>query len=173
MPVLRRSILLIFVFVLGGCATYVYQAEIRADDSSGVLRQTQLYWTKTDPLIGRAKAGPAVLRTACGTPVTYVEQPDGIVFRGVPGQDRLAGKAVSVAPGQVCGRFLGYRRFTAIKGNAVRLTIHCEPLPNEFSVGRTYLKAREAPYDFPLHVEKYWSLLGRSPVPPPPTCHGR
>lgn len=168
MPVLNRAAVLVFVVLLNGCATYVYQGEIRAEDSSGVARRTQLYWTKTDPLIGSAKAGPAVLRTACGTPVTYVEQPDAIVFRGVPGQDRLAGQEVSVAPGQECGRFLGYRHFAVIRDGELRLTIHCEPVNDEFSVGRAYLQARQEPYTFPIHVEEHWSLLGRMPDPPPP-----
>lgn len=166
-----RFVLVGFIIVANGCATYVYQGEIRAKDSRGVERQTQLYWTRTDPLIGRAKAGPAILRTACGTPVTYVEQPDSIVFRGVPGQDRMVGQSASVRPGDVCGRFVGHKRFIDIGAGALQLTIRCVPLTDEFSVARAYLQARPAPYTFPVHEEKRWSLLGTVPnAPPPPPC---
>jgi hypothetical protein len=155
----------------GGCATYVYQGHIRANDSLGVQREALLYWTRTDPLVGKAKAGPAVLRTACGTPVTYVEHPDAIVFRGTPGQDRLAGQNASVGPNQECGRFLHYRRFVAIGPGNVRLTIHCEPLTDAFSVGRAYLHARPEPYTFPIEVTRHWSLFGGAPdIPTPPAC---
>jgi len=166
-----RFALIAFVVLVSGCATYVYQGDIRAADSSGVERQTRLYWTKTDPLIGAAKAGPAVLRTACGTPVTYVEQPNAIVFRGTPGQDRLAGQSGSVQSGQVCGRFIGHQHFVDIGAGPLRLTVHCVPMTDEFSVGRAYLQARQAPYTFQVHEQKHWSLLGTVPdVPPPPPC---
>jgi len=157
--------------LLAGCANYVYEGEIQAPDSNGVERETQLYWTKTVPLIGRNKAGPAILRTACGTPVTYAQQSERIVFRGDPGKDRLAGQADNVAPGQECGRFVGRSRLADIPAGPVRLTIHCVPATGEFSIGRAYLKARQEPYEFDVHEDKHWSFLGRTPaLPPPPAC---
>lgn len=159
------------IILLNGCATYVYQGDIRAKDSNGVERQTVLYWTKTDPLIGSAKAGPAVLRTACGTPVTYDQQSDAIVFRGSPDKDRLAGQHEAVRSGQVCGRFVGHTRFVEIGPGPLQLTIHCAPLTSEFSVSRAYLQARQAPYTFAIHEQKHWSLVGTVPAaPPPPPC---
>ena len=159
------------IAVAQGCTTYVYRGDLVAKDSDGKERAVVLYWPKTVPLIGQSKAGPASLRTACGTPVTYAEQEEGIVFRGTPGQDRLRGNSQPLTRQEVCGRFLDRVRFVDIPDGALRLTIVCEPVKDEFSVGRAYLQARARPYEFAITRAKSWSLLGREPaLPAPPEC---
>lgn len=170
MMMLIRMALLPMAVMLCGCTHYLYHGTIQAEDSAGVERETILYWTRTDPLVGPAKADTAVLRSACGTPVSYVTRPEGIVFIGTPGEDRPAGESESVERGQACGRFLDHERLVDVGRGAVELTVRCEPVTGEFSVGRAYLKAREHPYTFVMHVERDTSLFGNVFQAPVPEC---
>jgi len=106
-----------------------------------------------------------------GSGKSWPVQGDAIVFRGTPGQDRLAGQSESVDRNQECGRFLHYHRFVAIDPGSIQLTIHCEPLTNAFSIGRANLQARPERYTFPIEVTRHWSLFGGMPdIPAPPAC---
>lgn len=165
-----RILLSAALLVLAGCANYQYVGEKMALDSEGEERQTLLYWHKTAPLIGAAKADSAVLRTACGTPVTFVDRSQGIVFVGTPGDDRPAGVDTSVTQGQVCGRILDHSSLLDIEPGALRVSMQCEPLVDDFSVNRAYLAAREAPYVFEMEEQKRLSLFGNPFAAPVPEC---
>ena len=164
--------LLLVLITLQGCANSLYQSEISAQDSQGQTRQFVLYWTKTEPIIGEPKAGPAVLLTQCGVPVTFVEQPGEIVFRGVPGQDRLANQDM-LPEDRICGRFVGETTFIDLEAGILSLTMVCEPIIGDFSVNRAYLKASPDLYQFQVSGKKSWSLFGKRPdAPKPPACPG-
>ncbi len=168
LPIVSLGLL---VGVLQGCANYLYQGEITAQDSSGQERRVVLYWPKTDPLLGDPKAGPAILLTQCGARITFVERPERIVFRGTPSQDRPSGQDVTISEGQICGRFVGEKRFVDIDGGTLSLIISCEPITSEFSLNRAYLRASPDPYQFQIKEDKSWSLFGKVPdAPKPPAC---
>lgn len=162
--------------LLTGCTNYLYQGRIKAEDSAGKQRDVVLYWTKTNPLIGDEKADMAHVLTECGALIVFENQPQGIVFRGDPQRDRLAAFAtITAQPSQTmeCGRMLHAQRLTEVGQGKVSLTIRCEPKTNEFSVKPvTYIKAREAAYEFNVRENKQWSFLGRTPkAPEVPTCN--
>lgn len=156
-----------------GCANHVYQGEISALDSKGKERQVVLYWTKTDPLLGKAKAGPASLLTECGVPILFDEQETGIFFRGTPGQDHLVIGETGDSIDMVCGRFNNQNKFTEIEDGTLSVSVYCIPLVDEFSLAsrRSYIQARQAPYQFPVTSRKQISLFGKIPdVPGPFDC---
>lgn len=168
-------VMLLLGSFLTGCTNYLYQGRIKAEDSAGKQRDVVLYWTKTDPMIGDAKADMAHVLTECGALVVFENRPEGIVFRGDPQRDRLAAFAtITAQPSQTmeCGRILHRQRLTDLGQGKVALTIRCEPKSNEFSVKPlTYIKAQESAYEFDVRENKQWSLLGSVPeVPAVPTC---
>lgn len=176
---MQKKIFTLLVLLLGsllaGCTNYVYQGAIKAEDSAGKEREVVLYWSKTDPLIGDEKADMAHLLTECGALIVFDNQPEGIIFRGDPQRDRFASfaaAAASTSNTMECGRILHKQSLTELGKGKVSLTIHCEPQSNEFSVKPlTYIKAREAAYDFDVRERKQWSFLGSTPAAPPvPTC---
>jgi len=163
------------VAVLAGCTNLLYQGEISAKDSYGKERHFVLYWTKSDPLIGEAKAGPAILLTECSplTRIDFNEQSEGIVFRGMPGLDQLADGGGPATQNMICGKFTNYGKFTEAKEGPLLLAIFCKPVQNEFAVQpRNYLAAGQEPHVFTI-VEKIrrWSVFGETlPGPPVPEC---
>jgi hypothetical protein len=176
---MQKKLFTVFILLLAsqlvGCTNYLYQGAIKAEDSAGKQRQVVLYWSKTDPLIGDEKADMAHLLTECGALVVFENQPQGIIFRGNPDRDRLANTG-AVTPNAEntleCGRILHAQRLTELGKGKVSLTIRCEPISNEFSVKPlTYIKAREAAYDFDVSESKSWSFLGSTPkAPAVPKC---
>jgi hypothetical protein len=173
---LVMAVVLMLSSVLNGCTNYLYQGSIKAEDSAGKQRQVVLYWSKTEPFIGDEKADMAHLLTECGSLVVFENQPSGIIFRGEPQRDRLVNPQAttggSPAETMECGRIQGPRRLVDVGRGKVSLTIQCEPVSGEFSVQkRTYLKAREAAYDFEVTEKKKWSFLGSTPAAPKvPDC---
>jgi hypothetical protein len=167
-------ILVVLGLSLQGCSSYLYEGKIQAKDSAGRDRQVIIYWTKTGGFFAKPKAGPARLLTECGTPIMFEEQPQGIVFRGTPGQDRVViGEPALSMPTEVpCGSFIGPKLFLDIAGGPLKLTILCEPVADKSSEeSRTYIQAREEPYEFPITSIKKWSLSGKAPeAPAPPVC---
>ncbi len=172
-----RKSWLVLVLVLSlaaqGCANYMYTGRFDALDSDGREWEFVLYWSKTDGVLWPAKAGPAVLLTECGMPVTFDQQPEGIVFRGIPGQDT----SVEADPGPTeqvipCGSFVGASELKAIEDGPVKILIKCRPLTGDFSVQpRRYLQARPEPYRVEVTSTKEWSLFGKTPqAPEPPPC---
>lgn len=159
--------------LLSGCTNYLYQGKLTAMDAHGKERHFVLYWTKTDPLIGKSKAGPAILLTECSTTrIDFSDQPQGIIFRGERGRDRPAGKGKSAALPQTCGKILGYAKLADVPAGPLNVEIDCTPLSNSFAIQkRDYLKAREKPYAFPV-VEKInrWSLMGTTLPAPVLNC---
>lgn len=159
------------LFVLTGCTNYLYQGALTAPDSEGVERQVLVHWSKTDPLIGDAKASPVALDTGCGETILFVERNDGIVFRGEPGRDFDADTDQAVAEGDLCGRVIGKTKLHELDDDTLELTIRCKPESDDFSFKkRTYVQARSEPYRFDISVSKEWSLLGKIPDSPMAAC---
>jgi hypothetical protein len=168
-------ILLLPCLNLQGCTNYLYMGQIQAIDSDSKERQVILYWSKTRAMLAKAKAGPASLLTQCGSPIMFVEQPQGIVFRGTPGQDKLViGETNNSTLHEIpCGSFINQRRFVDISNGSLMLTIFCEPISNDFSIGsKSYIQARQEPYQIDITSTKSWSLTGKVPeAPVPPSCN--
>lgn len=178
---MRRIILLLgatTILCASGCTNVLYQGEISARDAYGKERQFVLYWTKKDPLIGAATAGPAILLTECSplTRIDFSERAEGIVFLSSTDRDRLPGQGGIVNPNLICGKVTNYARLTEAKEGALSVAILCEPIPNDFAMEpRNYLAAQPQPHTFPI-VEKVkkWSFLGETlEGPPVPECRRR
>lgn len=175
---IRRQLLLLAVslWLASGCTNFLYQGELAAQDAYGKERHFVLYWTKTDPLFGQAKAGPAMLLTECSpsTRIDFDDQPEGIVFRGMPGFDRLPEQTVVLDRDQICGKVLNYTTLREAHAGPLAMAIYCQPVPGDgFAVQpRNYLAVKPEPYSFPI-VEKIkrWSLFGETlSGPPVPEC---
>lgn len=167
------SLCLGLTLVLSGCSNSLYEGRLTATDAYGKERHFILYWSKTEPLIGSAKAGPAVLLTECSaTRIDFADRPQGIVFRGEPGRDRPSATAAAVDGGRVCGRLLGYARLTDVAAGKLKVEIDCEPVADEFAMQpRDYLKARPEPYVFSVVVKaRRWSLFGETLPAPVAGC---
>ena len=171
-----RLLLLAVTLLLGtGCTNLLYQGELTAPDASGKERHFVLYWTKTDPLIGQAKAGPAILLTECSpfSRIDFGDQPEGIVFRGMPGFDRLPGQTGTADLNPICGKITTYVTLAYAHTGPLAVAIYCLPVSDEFAVQkRNYLAARPEPYLFSI-AEKInrWSFFGETlPGPPAPEC---
>ncbi len=174
MKPMRYLLPVLLTWALSGCTNYLYQGQLSGVDAYGNNGRFQLYWTKTEKLIGSTKAGPAILRTECSfTAIAFEDQPDGIIFRGEPGKDRIPGKASTVEIGQPCGRILNHAKLAEAREGELLITIGCEPMPpDEFDVRpRNYLKARADPYIFPVFEKiKRWSLFGETLEAPIMNC---
>ena len=175
---IRRRVYLLaaVLWATAGCTNLLYQGDLAALDAYGKERHFVLYWTKTDPLLGETKAGPAILLTECSplTRIEFADQPEGIVFRGMPGLDRPPGQATATDPNQICGKVITYTTWREAHAGPLGVAIYCQPVPgNEFAVEpRNYLAAKPEPYSFPV-VEKIsrWSLFGETlSGPPVPEC---
>jgi len=169
----KRLFAVVLVAVLSGCTNFIYHDTIVAPDTAGVDRKVLLWWPKTEPLIGAAKAGPASLITECGETLTLDDQPAGVIYRGSPDRDRLPGGTAPVADGTECARLQGLGALKEFSGGEVLLQVRCEPLPgDEFSaVSHTRIRPSEQPYRFDMREERKWSLLGSAlPPPAPPEC---
>ena len=178
---MRRIFLLLNTTTLlltSGCTNSLYQGEIAARDAYGNERQFVLYWTKKDPLVGAATAGPAILLTECSplTRIDFSERSEGIVFLSSTDQDRLPGQSGAVNSNLLCGKVTNYAGLTEAKEGPLSVAVYCEPIPNDFAVEpRNYLAAQEQPYSFPI-VEKVkkWSFLGETLAGPlVPECRSR
>jgi len=178
---MRRMVLMLGAATLlltSSCTRYLYQGEISARDAYGNERQFVLYWTKKEPLVGVATAGPAILLTECSplTRIDFSERAEGIVFLSSSDRDRLPGQGGAVNPNLICGMFSDYARLTEVKEGALAVAILCEPIPNDFAVEpRNYPAAQAQPYVFPI-VEKVkrWRVLGETlEGPQVPVCRSR
>ena len=178
MHTIARNIAWLLVLgFLTGCTHSLYHAELDTLNSEGDPRKSVLYWSKTDKLIGDAKAGPILLMTACSTRrIHFDETETGIVFRGTPGQDRIPGQSGTVAEGTICGKVQSDSKITDLQAGPLLLTVSCEAMTDEFSIrtglfSPSYLQTRESPYQFEVQEERSWSVLGRTPdAPEPPAC---
>jgi hypothetical protein len=158
--------------LLSGCTTYLYQGRITAKDSADIDREVIVSWSKTDPLIGAAKADTITLRTACGIPITFDEKDDGIFFFGIIGSDIPLATAATPEATIKCGQILGHHKVEEIGPGPLSLLINCRPQAGHFvGTQRQYLKARLEPYLFTVSESKEWSWLGKDIVLPLPVCH--
>ena len=148
---------------LQGCVTnYMFTAEMTAEDSAGDERQVVVYWPMTDPLIGGRKAGPVVLLTECGIPIQFDQQEEGIVFRGNPQDDRFVDGPQPTTSEFECGRFTGDEKLVDIEGGTVEFVIRCAPTSDDFAaIPRSYIAAREEPYEITIRGEMVRSMFGK------------
>ncbi|WP_341326760.1 hypothetical protein [Methylotuvimicrobium sp. KM2] len=173
----KLSISICLLILLNGCTLSMYTAELDALNSDGAPRKAQLYWSKTDRLIGAAKAGPVILMTECSTRrLSFDETEAGIIYRGEPGRDRVAGQNETIADGTVCAKLETQSKLAELQAGELMLSMLCEAVYDEFSIQEglytpAYLQAREAPYLFDVQENTSWSLFGETPTAPePPEC---
>jgi hypothetical protein len=174
----RRGLFLLAVglWLASGCTNVLYQGEMDAQDAYGKERHFVLYWTKTDPLLGQTKAGPAILLTECSpsTRIDFDDQPEGIVFRGTPGFDLLQGQTAALDRDQICGKVINYATLREAHAGPLAVAIYCQPVPGDgFAIQpRNYLAAQPEPYSFPIvEMIRRWSLFGETlSGPPVPAC---
>jgi len=155
------------------CTNTLYQAELNVLNSEGQSRQAIVYWTKTEKLLGEAKAGPIVLLTACSNRrINFDQTSSGIQFRGEPGMDRLQGHSSTVSEGTLCGQVENGSILTELKSGPLLLSIKCEGISDDFTLGSSsYIQARELPYQFDIQESSQWSFLGTIiEAPQPPEC---
>ena len=167
-----RYLSLISICLLTGCATYTYEGRITAMDSGRVEREVLLTWSKTDPIIGKAKADMMMLLTGCGVPVQYDEKATGIYYFGVPGSDVPIRDGLQQGQQVICGQILEYQRVEDIPAGILKLEMLCRPRAGRFSGdSRRYLMARNEPYEFTITENKEWSLFGKDVVLQKPVCN--
>lgn len=155
------------------CTNTLYQADLNVLNSDGQTRQVILYWTKTEKLLGEAKAGPIVLLTACSSRrINFDQTNSGIQFRGEPGMDRLQGHLSTVSEGTICGQVENGSILTELESGPLLLSIKCEGISDDFTIGSSsYIQAREQPYQFNIQENSQWSFLGTIiEAPQPPDC---
>lgn len=172
---MRKFCLPALLILVSGCTNALYTGELTTLDAYDKERQFVLYWTRTDPLIGRTKAGPAILLTECSlTRIDFSDQEEGIVFRGMPGEDRLAGMTETVSPDQVCGMITSYPALREAQSGPAEVRIDCEPMPpDEFDLRRrNYLPVSPPPHRFEMiEARREWSFFGKTlEGPSPPDC---
>ncbi len=165
------------LLVMPGCTNSLYKGEIDALSSAYHERKAIIYWTKTNPLMGEAKAGPAILMTECSTRrLTFTEKKSGLYFYGDPGKDKLANQMAITSQNTICGKIIGKKHFTNIKPGPIQVDIVCESVDDDFSVSShstspAYIKASKTPYTFEMTESSSWSLFGNIPEAPlPPEC---
>lgn len=165
------------LLVIHGCTNSLYKGEIDVLSSEYQERKAIIYWTKTKPLMGEVKAGPAILMTECSTRrLTFTEKKSGLYFYGDPGKDKLANQMAITSQNTICGRIIGKKHFSSIKPGSIQVNILCESVDDDFSVhsGSTspaYIKASKTPYTFDITESSSWSLFGNIPeAPQPPDC---
>ena len=168
----------VVLWLTSGCTNFLYQGELSAQDAYGRERHFVIYWTKKEPLIGEANAGPAILLTECSpfTRIDFSERPEGIVFLSSTDLDRLPEQSGAADPDLICGKVTNYANWTEAKEGPLLVTVFCEPVPNDFAKEpRNYLAVRPQPYTFPIiEKEKKWSLFGQTlEGPPSPECRSR
>ena len=171
---LCRVVVVLLIAVLGqGCVNYLYTGRITALDSADAERDVVLYWQKT-AYLGTAKAGPLMVLTACGRPLTFSEwgDPQRIVYRGMAGSDRMPDVEAPLVDGAICGEVVGERRFRTLRQGDVAIRVACEPVADDegFSVVATYIAARREPYRFPVTVQKRFRWFGGGIEPPTVVC---
>ena len=160
------------IVLLQGCANYMYTGEMSALDSMGVERTVIVYWPKTDPFIGKRKAGPIMLLTECGIPIQFDQQPEGIIFRGNPADDMIAEGDTPNTSEFECGHIEGDRLLVDIDDGPVSFVILCRPVSGEFSaITRSYIAASEESYEVQASSTKSTSFMGKTlDGPKPPEC---
>lgn len=173
----RNSLGAFALSMITACSHSLYHAELDVLSSDEKPHKSVLYWSKTNPLIGSAKAGPIVLMTACSTRrLNFDETELGIVFRGMPDQDRMPGQNAKISDGIICGEVNTKSSIVDLRSGPLMLTIHCEAVTDEFSISDglfspVYIKARKAPYRYDVQENNSWSLIGETPeAPKPPEC---
>ncbi|MBJ6726777.1 hypothetical protein [Geomesophilobacter sediminis] len=169
---IRTLVLIVAALSAAGCTTYVFQGQTTGPDAFGKDRTFQLYWTKTEPLLGLPTSTPAILVTEC-TPTTihFTNEPEGVVFRGIPGQDRLPGPITTIANNQVCARVVNYSNLSEPIPGPLLVEFYCEPFQgSEFApVPRDYPAPRKEPYVFAVQEQaRHWRWFRDEVAPPPP-----
>jgi hypothetical protein len=161
----------LLILLLQGCTNYMYTGRMTALDSQGEERLVVVYWPKTDPWLGKRKAGPVTLLTECGIPIRFDQQEEGIVFRGNPRDDvYVDGETPNISEFE-CGRFITDALLFEIDDGPASFIIQCEPFNGEFSaIKRTYIAARDAAYEIDMTSTQEKSLTGKTldgPLPIP------
>jgi hypothetical protein len=170
---MKQVIACLVLILLSGCTTYNYQGSLIAPDSNDVEREVVLYWNKTEPLIGSAKASELKL-LICDTSISFVEREEGIIFRGEPNRDIIAKTRQPAPNGYICGKVLHEKKIIKIDQDELSLIVSCLPKNGSFSVKpRVYIKAQDTPYKFKINVSKEWSWFGNTPKGAAvPVCDG-
>lgn len=175
-----RGLIMAGGLCLSACSHTVYQAQLDGTNADGRPIKTLLYWSKTSPMLGDAKAGPIVLLSECSNRrVDFVDSEQGIVFRGNRGKDRLLGDSAPIQKPSVCGFVVQqpeHRAIPELDAGLLPVTIRCQAVSDAFTVVKppytnAYLAPREQAYLFDVKAERYWSFFGEIPqLPPPPEC---
>ena len=159
----------LLILLLQGCTNYMYTGRMTALDSQGEERLVVMYWPKTDPWFGKRKAGPVTLLTECGIPIRFDQQDEGIVFRGIPGDDKYLDRETPNVSEFECGRFIGDALLTEIDDGSASFVIQCEPINGEMSaIIRTYIAAKNSAYEIDMTSTREKSLTGKTLDGPPP-----
>jgi hypothetical protein len=160
-----------------GCTNTLYHGEIKTLNADNQKSNVVLYWTKTEPFIGKNKAGPAKLLTECSTRrLEFVQREDGIYFFGTPGLDIQADQATVTTQHFPCGKIVNKTRFTEVQTGPLNIEIKCMAEIDDFvvtpgSFSPAYIKARQEPYTFEIMGSSNWSFFGEIPeAPSQPEC---
>lgn len=170
MPRYLAALGLVQVLLTGCATTYLYEGRLRANDSSGTMREHVVYWNRTHRRFWFDSAsGSVTLLSACSTSsLQYDEREGGIFFRR-RGSDHI------LVPNErgVCGEVMGAKSVADLSEPEIQLTVYCVPEADEFSVAApdAYLGARHEPYTIPVVKRAIGEDL-RQDAPKRPVCDG-
>ena len=89
------------------------------------------------------------------------------MFRGIPGQDRLADGETPNVDQFECGRVTSNDTLLDIDEGTLMFEVRCVGVSGEFTVPpRRYIAAREEPYSMEISVETEKSVLGKTLLAP-------
>lgn len=159
------------IFLISGCTHSLYEAKFTELNNEGNKKDFQLYWTKTDPVIGSVTADSAVLLERCSnSKYTFVNSDKGIVMTASRGD--LTPILTQVNQPLICGTITGINRLENFQeSDQLSLAILCNPIVDPFS-SRTILNAKVIPYkiDVRLSEEEFSLNFDGAITPEPLTC---
>lgn len=153
---IKRMSAICLSILITSCTHYLYSGNFDAIDSKNKKSSYQLYWTKSDSIISKPKAGPAVLKN-CTQSYTFVEQDGGIVYEA--------------SKNLVCGKFKGLSRFIDFESTYIEIYSTCalvSDVSDEFDlIDRTFLKQRSDPYRVEIQEESKFGFRTSGSIEPP------
>lgn len=190
LPPLIKSITLVLLATLGGCASYYsHYGAFPAENSAGEARQVMLSWQTAEYpgwWIQDNQSTPITLETQCSSRSWRIADDthqapgscgEGIRACGEPSRDRVAATGAPAGPDTVCLAIRldsGGRAVTDIE-QSLELAVSCRPARTTRGTGDDeenidYLRASTVPYKVYIRKAPRGALNGRPPAMDDSVC---
>jgi len=108
-------------------------------DSNGSPCDYRFYWTKTDPMVGDATAGPGILQSTCSTPKTFADSTQGIVLELTT--DQYQTQPPTTGTSVICAKILNLSEFQDYDEGDLQIRFLCRSIEDDFAVVKRSLPA--------------------------------